>query len=116
MSNISNQSQDLYAIKAVQDLSHESAASVSGGADVTLYDCTKFKGASREINEGQTRLGDFDNRTSSVVVDGKINKKVWRFYALPNYKGASFDVGPGQDRKFLPPGFNNKVSSLQSIG
>jgi Beta/Gamma crystallin len=116
MSNISNQSQNLYSIDGVQDLSHESAAAVSGGADVTLYSGRDFKGAVREINDGQKKLGGFDNITSSVKVDGKINKKVWRFYKDPDFKGASFDVGPGQSLSHLPAGFNNKISSLRSIG
>ncbi len=116
MSNISNQSQNLYSIDGVQDLSHESAAAVSGGADVTLYSGQDFRGRSRGINDGQQRLGNFDNITSSVKVDGKVNKKVWRFYKDPGFRGASFDVGPGQSRSSLPPGFNNNISSLRSIG
>ncbi|MBW4510793.1 MAG: beta/gamma crystallin family protein [Scytonematopsis contorta HA4267-MV1] len=116
MLDISNQSQKLYSIDGVQDLSHESAAAISGGADVTLYSDKRFRGKSREINDGQRKLGGFDNITSSIKVDGKINKKVWRFYKDPDFKGASFDIGPGQSLSHLPAGFNNRISSLRSIG
>jgi hypothetical protein len=43
MSNIDNQTNHLYTIDSVQDLSQESAAAMQGGAAVELYLLTRLR-------------------------------------------------------------------------
>ncbi len=123
MFTINNQPQDLFAIDCVQDLSNESASTVSGGADVTLWNNTNFTGtkiaSNAKVPDLKASKFKFDNKASSVAVDGKVNKKKWRFYVNPKYdtKGGYFDVSPGK-RVSLTGSlakFNNKISSFQAI-
>lgn len=121
MSKLNNQLNALRNIDAVQDLTNENAASISGGADVTIYDDLLFLGDKAEINEGQMNLGGFDNKTSSIKVDSVVNKKTWRFYKEPNFQGDRagidyIDVKPGEELACLPQSFDNQISSLKSIG
>lgn len=114
MSNINNQTQDLFALGTMQDLDNESAAAVSGGlADVTLHSNSGQKGRTLETNKGIANLGKygFNDITSSVAVT---NDQVWRFYSDANFKGKYIDVGPDEARD-LPREFNDRISSLKSI-
>jgi hypothetical protein len=114
MSNINNQTQDLFALGTMQDLDNESAAAVSGGlADVTLHSDSGQKGRTLETNKGIANLGKygFNNITSSVAVT---NNQVWRFYSDANFQGKYIDVGPDEARD-LPREFNDRISSLKSI-
>jgi hypothetical protein len=121
MSNINNQPQDLFAIDSVQDLSNESAAAVSGGVDVTMWDNTNRTGKKITSNNKVPDLKalNFDNKAGSITVDGKVNKKKWRFYVNPKYntKGGYFDVAPGKSVSLTGSlaQFNNKISSFQAI-
>ncbi len=119
MSNINNQPQDLFAIDSVQDLSNESAAAVSGGVDVTMWDNTDKTGKKITSNNKVPNLKalNFDNKAGSITVDGKKNKKKWRFYVNANYdtKGGFFDVGPGKSVSLKGSKFNNTISSFQAI-
>lgn len=114
MSNINNQTQDLFALGTMQDLDNESAAAVSGGlADVTLYSDSGQSGRTLKTNKKIANLvkSGFNDITSSVAVT---NNQVWRFYSDVNFKGKYFDVGPDEARD-VPGKFNDKISSLKSI-
>ncbi len=122
MSNLNDKFNALYSIDAVQDLTNENAASISGGrSDVTIYDGKNFTPGMNGVktsNEGikDLRLINFNDKTSSLKVDGVVNKKVWRFYENANFQGRSIDVKPGGEIAELPPSFNNQISSFRSIG
>jgi Beta/Gamma crystallin len=122
MSNLNDKFNALYSVDAVQDLTNENAASISGGrSDVTIYDGENFTPGMNGVkisNEGikDLRLINFNDKTSSIKVDGVVNKKVWRFYENANFSGKAIDVKPGGEIAKLPPGFNNQISSFKSIG
>lgn len=114
MTRINNQTQDLFAIDSVQELTSESAAAVSGGAvvkTVTLYDGQNFKGKRLGRNNkvaDLSRVG-FDNITSSIQVQsGK-----WRFYDGKNFTGKSILINgeTGLGRISL----DNKISSFKAV-
>jgi hypothetical protein len=113
MSKINNQSKSLYNIEFMEDISHESAAAISGGADVVLYSKENFGGNPLEVNEAVSdlSLSSFDDITSSIRVN---NDQTWRFYDLANYKGDYIDVGPGESLAKLEE-LNNDIESLKSI-
>ncbi|MCC5613997.1 beta/gamma crystallin family protein [Nostoc sp. CHAB 5836] len=93
MSNINNQTQDLYSIEAVQDLSHETAAAISGGAALELYDDSNFRRLLVQTNQGTRNVGDrVNDRITSIVV----NEGVWRFYTDSQFRGVSADLGRGR--------------------
>jgi hypothetical protein len=125
MSNLNDKFNVLNSIDSVQDLSNENAAALTGATnerfDVTIYDGENFtpgKEGVKNSNEGIQDLKslDFNNKTSSLKVDGTVNKKVWRFYSRPNFEGESIDVNPGEELAMLPQGFDNRISSFQAIG
>src|SRR3712207_3489326 len=111
MSNTNNQSQDLYDIAGVEDLSHENAAACSGGTAV-LYDERDFSGASVTLTGRQEpSLVSFNNKASSILIlDG-----VWRFWTNQNFTGKSITLGPGGYRssKFFNDFFNDNIESDQ---
>ncbi|MGL6341881.1 MAG: beta/gamma crystallin-related protein [Waterburya sp.] len=116
MSKISNQSNSLYSIECVQDIDHESAAAISGGAlevtDVTLYseaDLGGFQFGSNKAIEDLTEFG-FDDATGSITV---ANDKTWRFYSEAGLQGEYIDVGPGQSVN--AGDFGMTISSFQAI-
>lgn len=114
MSNINNQIKKLYSIEAVQDLSQESAAAVTGGADVTLWSRPGPSGAFLELNSAvrDLRAYGFANRTSAIQVQ---NNQTWRFYTGRNFTGRFFDVGPDEGRGVLPGFIDNNIESLRAI-
>jgi hypothetical protein len=116
MSKINNQSNSLYNIECVQDISHESAAAISGGAlettDVTLYSEPDALGYQFGSNKKIENLGDFgfNDATVSIFVS---NDQTWRFYENANFEGNFIDVGPGE---FVNAGdFGMQISSFQAI-
>jgi hypothetical protein len=114
MSNINNQIQDFYSIEAVQDLSHETAAAISGGAALELYDDSNFRKRLVETNDGTANVGnDVNDRITSIVV----NAGVWRFYTDSQFRGVSADLRPGRYANIglgiIP---NDSISSFQRIG
>jgi hypothetical protein len=112
MSSINNRVNDLYSIPGVQDLSHESAASISGGADVVLHSKSSQQGESLETDKGIKDLSkfNFDDMTLSVQVQ---NNQTWRFYEDANFMGDYEDVGPDEARNLGK--LDGKVSSLKAI-
>ena len=83
MSHINNQTQDLYSMELVQDLDHEAAASVSGGA-LYLSDYYGGKGEKREYKGDSYSLGSFNNKASWYENTGG---KDWYVYPDKYYKG-----------------------------
>jgi hypothetical protein len=116
MSKINNQSNSLYSIECVQDISLESAATYSGGAlettDVTLYsesDALGYQFGSNQKIEDLSVFG-FDDATGSIFVS---NDQTWRFYENANFEGNFIDVGPGE---FVnADDFGMTISSFQAI-
>ncbi|MCC5623275.1 hypothetical protein [Nostoc sp. CHAB 5715] len=117
MSNINNhgvdmnnkQIKDLYSIEAVQDLSHEAAATISGGA-LDFSDKKDGEGA-RLNNIGRARrsLGRFNNKASWYEVTGR---KDWIVYTGENFTGASRRLKAGTKGNFTGP-FNNDIASVK---
>lgn len=113
MSNI-NQTNNLYTIDTVQDLSQESAAAIQGGAAVELYNDSNFRRPLVSTNAGTPNVGNnVNDRTTSIV----INEGVWRFYTDSNYRGVSADLRPGRYANIglgiIP---NDSISSFRRIG
>jgi hypothetical protein len=107
MSHINNQTQDLYSIELVQDLDHEAAATVSGGA---LYLHNK-KGKVVVLTGRDADLGappgvdDFDN-PSSYRITGNRN---WYVYSGKNYTGRRYLLKAGTKGNFT---VNSSISSV----
>jgi hypothetical protein len=117
MTNINNQSLDLFALDTVQDLDNQSAAAVSGGGvvgDVTLWSAPSVSGSSLDVNSKVADLSTlgFANITSSIQVN---NGQTWRFYTDKNFQGQYFDVGPDTGLGSLPSNIDNNIESLQAI-
>jgi hypothetical protein len=115
MSQINNQSNSLYSIEFVQDISPETAASYSGGsslADVTLSTVSNAEGDMFETNEAVADLSqvNFNDSTAFISVT---NGQTWRFYEDANFQGDYIDVGPDEAR--FVGDFGLEISSLQAI-
>ncbi|MEH2371610.1 hypothetical protein [Nostoc sp.] len=107
MSNINNQTQDLYSIELVQDLDQEDAATVSGGA---LYISTGYNGSGSEIGlgKGYTSLGGYNNKVSWYKVTGY---KGWYAYTGKNYTGQRYYL-KGNSQGNLGGNANNNFESV----
>lgn len=93
---------------AVTELDNETAAAIQGGAALEVF---------RDINLID-RVGSFNVRSPQVKANDqisslRINAGTWRFYEDANYKGASFDIGPGAWN--LTASWNDRISSLKRI-
>lgn len=116
MSQINNQSQSLYSIDFVQDVSPESASSYSGGAvtvtDVTLSSQSSGKGFQFGSNKAIEDLRDFgfNDATAFVAVN---NNQTWRFYEDINFQGDFIEVGPDEARGVGD--FGIKISSFKAV-
>jgi hypothetical protein len=116
MSKINNQSNSLYSVEFVQDISHETAASYSGGAvtvtDVTLTSEPSNQGFSFNSNKGIEDLSEygFDDATQFIAVN---NNKTWRFYEDTNFQGDYIDVAP--DTAMNVGEFGLSISSFKAI-
>jgi Beta/Gamma crystallin len=117
MSDINKQSQDIYNIAEVEEISNEAATNYSGGtggtADVDLYSGKNFGGKLFSTNRAVADLSKFGfaNIASSLRVN---NKQVWRFYSDKDFKGHFIDIHPGQSLKRLKA-LNNDIESLKAI-
>jgi Beta/Gamma crystallin len=114
MTNIDNQTQNLFAIDAVQDLDNETAATCSGGVgslnspnpDVVLFQHKSFQGKSLGLSAASgdglpnfgTRDGNGgggDNGFNDITTAIKVNRGTWEFYTNSNYGGERLILGPG---------------------
>ncbi|MEH2359041.1 beta/gamma crystallin-related protein [Nostoc sp.] len=93
MSNFNNQTQDLYSIELVQDLDHEVAASVSGGAALELYRDSDFQNPIFFTDGGYSYIGDASNDQVSSI---RVNEGTWAFYSDANFQGTRSTLGPGE--------------------
>ncbi|MBN3872809.1 MAG: beta/gamma crystallin-related protein [Nostoc sp.] len=116
MSNINNQTQDLYSIELVQDLDHEAAATVSGGASAQVFTDANFSGTPSTIFDYDVSLFDpnvFNDRISSI----KVYSGQWTFWSDANYSGSGIILGPGEysDLSKLNGGvYNDVISSAKA--
>lgn len=108
MSNINNQTQDLYSIKLVQDLDHEDAATVSGGA-LVLSSAFNGRGIRRTFNGRNPSVGNLNNIASWYNVTGT---RDWLVYTGSNFTGRVRRLTAGRAAN-LPPAFNNVISSAR---
>lgn len=117
MSNIKNhevdmnnkQIKDLYSIEAVQDLDHEAAATISGGA---LFLSDKKNGQGQKVSfslkVAARSLGNFNNKASFYELVGR-NVIV---YTGENFTGKSRRLRAGSKGNFTGP-FNNNIESFK---
>lgn len=115
MSTVNNQSQALYGIAGVNEITHETAATYSGGAgpDVVLYSGKNLKGRSLKVFKAikDLRRFNFNNITSSLrVINGK-----WNSYTGFNFKGKSTGF-LGKGAYNLNGALNNSISSIKARG
>jgi len=122
MSNI-NQTQDLFALGAMQDLDNETAATCSGGSgyfgsndpDIILYEDANFQGRAVNVNaspeDGVNLTGELNDSVSSM----KILRGTWRVTEDDNFRNGgtygSLQLGPG-DHEFGGTPVNDTISSL----
>ena len=113
MLTINKQSQDLHQIAGLQDLSHENAAAVSGGAAI-LADGFNLKGALIRLHGRRgtrfSNLGRFNNRASSVAI---APGEIWRFWTSTNLRGLRITLGRGTYN--LGGAANNNIESAQRL-
>ena len=116
MSTINNQTNDLYSLNTVQDLSETSAAAIQGG--ILVYRSANFRNeadvqATRDL---RTVLGGRFNNTITSIINN--TQKNWVFYNNFNFNfntaGGSFSLRPGQRISDLSSRFDNTISSLRS--
>jgi hypothetical protein len=109
MSNI-NQTNNLYTIDTVQDLSQESAAAIQGGAEIVVYTDADFRGKSlilrgNNANGQHQFLGAFNNSISSI----KVLSGTWQFFTNSNRTGLAQTLKPGNYRR-LDAQMNDTIS------
>ncbi|MBD2452212.1 peptidase inhibitor family I36 protein [Nostoc sp. FACHB-152] len=114
MSHINNQTQDLNSIELVQDLDHESAATISGG--IQVFSDANFSGfrlPSQAVrNLELVQGGVFNDEASSLFNE---TNQVWAFYSEANFRGKRLALRPGQFARNLDSfDFNDAISSYRS--
>lgn len=114
MSHGNKQTNDIYNLSGVEDLSCDTAANIQGGAAMELYRHANLKGDRLAAFNGggvRTMSSNANNQASSV----RIREGKWAFYDLPfwNGWGRGVTLGPGT-WNFI--GLNDKISSLKRVG
>ena len=109
MSTINNQTNGLFALDSVEDLSHDSAAAIQGG--IWVWDRTDFAGPVRDLQASPnlTRQG-FNDKISSIHNN---TGRSWLFYTGANFTGRVLLVLNRKAINHLGPDFNNKISSMR---
>ncbi|MEH2001685.1 hypothetical protein [Nostoc sp.] len=108
MSNIKNQTQDLHSIELVQDLDHEAAATVSGGA-LDLSSLRNGEGSRLNNLTGRfSSLGSFNNIASWYEVTGNRN---WYAWTGRNFTGTRYLLRAGRKGN-LGGNANNNFESV----
>ncbi|MBD2452211.1 hypothetical protein H6G76_34955 [Nostoc sp. FACHB-152] len=110
MSQINNQTQDLNSIELVQDLDHESAATVSGGA-LVLSSLRDGEGTRRTFNGRNPSLGNLNDRASWYEVTGT---RDWFAYTGRNFTGTRRLLRAGTVNN-LRGIFNNNFESARPV-
>jgi hypothetical protein len=109
MSNI-NQTNNLYTIDTVQDLSQESAAAIQGGAEIIVYRDANFRGNALKLtgnnaNSQYQFRGAFNNSISSI----KVLSGTWEFFTNSDRTGLAQTLKPGNYSR-LDPQMNDTIS------
>ncbi|MDZ8235970.1 MAG: hypothetical protein RMZ69_02150 [Nostoc sp. ChiQUE01a] len=103
------QIKNLYSIEAVQDLSYEAAATISGGV-LDFSDKKDGEGVRlNNIANARRSLGSFNNKASWYEVTGR---RDWIVYTGPNFTGQSRRLKAGTKGNFTGP-FNNNIASVK---
>ncbi|MDZ7955801.1 hypothetical protein [Nostoc sp. DedQUE09] len=110
MSNINKQTQDLYSIELVQDLDHEAAATVSGGA-LLLSNYPTNTGEKLTVKGKSYSFGKYNNKASWYEVKGD---KDWYAYSDKNFKGKRYLLKAGTKAN-LKNDANNNWESAQPV-
>jgi hypothetical protein len=110
MSTINNQTEGLFVLDTVEDLSDDSAAAIQGG--ISVWQGANFTGPARNLEASPDLVKQgFNDQISSIHNN---TQKTWAFYANANYSGSTFSLKPGQRAGNLGP-VDNKISSLKSL-
>ncbi|MHC5774114.1 beta/gamma crystallin-related protein [Nostoc sp.] len=115
MSQINNQTQDLYSIELVQDLDHEASATVSGGASAQVFTDPNFSGTSSDVFNSDISLFNpdvFNDKISSI----KVFSGQWTFWSDSNFSGSGIILGPGEYSdlsQFYGGVYNDVISSAK---
>ncbi|RAM51201.1 MAG: hypothetical protein C6Y22_12600 [Hapalosiphonaceae cyanobacterium JJU2] len=111
MTKINNQSQNLNNIAGVEDLSHNHAATCSGGS-VTFYDGRNRGFPSLTLLSGRKNLANesWANRASSIEISAG---QTWRFWIDKDFQGNSITLGAGFHNLFGL--FDNNIESFTRI-
>lgn len=111
MSNINNQTKDIYGIAEVQELSNETAATCCGG-ELIVWDGKNFTRDSLVLSGGVKDLKSFNNRASSLKITGD---KIWVLYTGKNFTGNKLRVQGAQFKDLSLFEFNNNIESLRPL-
>ena len=110
MSTINNQTEGLFVLDTVEDLSDDSAAAIQGG--ISVWPGANFTGQRKDLQASPNLVKQgFNDQISSITNN---TQKTWAFYANANYSGSTFSLKPGQRVGNLGP-VDNKISSLKSL-
>ncbi len=116
MSKINNQSQSFSNIEFIQDITPETAATISGG--IQVYTGGNFTGQLKTDGSQDLRVSDredgvlFNNQISSIIND---TDQPWAFYQGADYTGDSFILQPGETvQDLFGTGFNDTITSYRS--
>jgi hypothetical protein len=110
MSTINNQTNGLFAIDTVEDLSHDSAAAIQGG--IWVWDGANFTGRSIGLQASRDlRAQGFNDQISSIRNN---TQRTWEFFTNANFTGRRFSLRPGRQSGNLAS-FNNQISSMRSV-
>ncbi|NEO03452.1 MAG: hypothetical protein F6K50_51610 [Moorea sp. SIO3I7] len=122
MLNIDNQSQDLYDIPGLKELSDETAAACSGGVRLLGYYHANYRGFSKGFGKSSGNYlsipwvgGSINDQISSLRVFG--GSRSWykvTLYEDANYKGRreTFTIRKGWGLPFVGFFMNDKTSSI----
>ncbi|WP_019507683.1 peptidase inhibitor family I36 protein [Pleurocapsa sp. PCC 7319] len=116
MSKINHQSLSLSSIELFQDITPETAATISGGIVVTtganFAGQAKFDGSQNLSVSDQQDGVLFNDQISAVYNDTDVR---WAFYTGADYTGERFTLEPGEFiQDLLPTGFNDEITSYRS--
>ncbi|MEH2459688.1 beta/gamma crystallin-related protein [Nostoc sp.] len=118
MSNINNHGVSMNKIELsphLQELSSENAATIQGGAVITLYNDSNFGG---DALGSDTDISDlsataYNDKASSI----NITQGQWAFYTDANYQGTSVILNPGSYSSVENVGLpNDAISSFRRVG
>ena len=135
MPKSNNQSNSLFNIEFVQDISPETAANYSGGAgylgssdpDVILYKDDSLQGESLNLNaaigDGLSNIGTNDgnggggdNGFNDQATSMNIIRGQWELYVHENFGGEKFALGSVGPGTYNLLGFTDSITSAKRVG